>query len=134
MKTITIEDIEYTVEREGNAYQYECEEGSFVIGIDNTTIFMGHNVGHIFSLYVEDEYRGEGIGRQLLTHAISALQERFPHITTISITAVDMSDEGTSLENLNRVIRFYESFGFEATCKAESGSDMIDMVLDLRRV
>jgi ribosomal protein S18 acetylase RimI-like enzyme len=62
----------------------------------------GPGQGEIYACYVQPEWWGRGVGRLLMTHAVTALAEAGLHDVTLWV-----------LEDNHRARRFYEACGFQ---------------------
>lgn len=60
--------------------------------------FMGVTKGNLEMLFIDNNYRGTGVGRELITYAINHLQ----------VTKVDVNEQN------NQAVGFYEHIGFHA--------------------
>lgn len=58
--------------------------------------------GEIYSLYVEPDYRGSGVGRQLLDHAVNWLSAQSAETIRVYVA-----------EGNEQALPFYESLGFK---------------------
>jgi ribosomal protein S18 acetylase RimI-like enzyme len=76
------------------------------------------SVAVVFSMYVNEDHRGRGIGRLLLTSLIDRLST-FPNITTIRLGVTETQEPAR---------RLYESMGFQVVGKTAEG-----IVVDDRR-
>jgi ribosomal protein S18 acetylase RimI-like enzyme len=85
------------------------------------------SVAVVFGMYVNENHRGKGIGRLLLTSLIDRLSS-FPHITTIRLGVTETQDPARTL---------YESVGFRVVGKEEQSIVVDDrhydeLIMELR--
>jgi ribosomal protein S18 acetylase RimI-like enzyme len=78
------------------------------------------SVAVVFGMYVAREYRGQGIGRSLLSSLIDRLSA-FPQICTIRLGVTETQDPARAL---------YESMGFQVIGKTEEGIVVDDRQVD----
>ena len=97
------EDFNYYKEQLPIYFQYVVlygwEEEGVLVG------FMGLTDGNLEMLFVHDDYRGKGSGKQLITHAVDNLQ----------ITKVDVNEQNI------QAVEFYRYIGFQI--KSRSAKD-----------
>ena len=78
------------------------------------------SVAVVFGMYVNENHRGKGIGRLLLTSLIDRLSS-FPQITTIRLGVTETQDPARTL---------YESVGFRVVGKEEQSIVVDDRYYD----
>ena len=82
---------------------FAAKEGGRVIGFADYGPCRDEDLGsagEVYAIYILREYYGRGIGRALMSHALDAMKE----YRQIAVWV---------LENNQRAVRFYESFGYE---------------------
>jgi ribosomal protein S18 acetylase RimI-like enzyme len=87
---------------ESVAVQADAIVGWVVGGHSQDAFRAGPGQGEIFACYVRPEWWGRGVGRLLMTHAVSALAEAGLDDVTLWV-----------LEDNHRARRFYEACGFQ---------------------
>lgn len=95
------EDFLYYKERLPVYFQYVTllgfEQEGVLVG------FMGIAEGNLEMLFVDNNYRGMGIGKKLITYAISNLQ----------VTKVDVNEQNT------QAVGFYKHIGFNVSQRSD---------------
>ncbi len=66
-----------------------------------TTRILADRMGEIFSIFVDERYRGQGVGQKLMLDALDYLNQK--DVNTISTHVLSGND---------KVISFYKKFGF----------------------
>lgn len=69
--------------------------------------FIGLAEGNIEMLFVDNDFRGKGIGRQLISHAVNVS----------GATSVDVNEQNA------QAVGFYEHMGFKQVSRSELDSD-----------
>ena len=74
----------------------------YLLAADSLTLFANGTVTELLELYVEEEYRGQGIGRALVERAVSNARDRGATEVTVPT---------------RRAGSFYTALGFEPTAE-----------------
>jgi ribosomal-protein-alanine N-acetyltransferase len=80
------------------------DEGPVVAGyvVADLTPNFGRDIGHVKDLAVREEFRGAGLGRLLLRHALASLEARGATVTRLEVRASN-----------DAAIALYRDHGFE---------------------
>ena len=87
------------------SYDINCEE----IYDEDGEVTYGDDYWLVSNVFVEKEFRGQGVARKMMIEAIAKMKDERPELK-IKLVAIPQDDE-TDIELLGA---FYESLGFEA--------------------
>jgi len=90
----------------------------WIVGIGNLMIIQDSNRAHALHIYIDKEYRGQGLGEKMMKYLESLAREK--QIETMTLRVMPKNEPARKL---------YEKLGFELNGTSKLGSLMLEKKL-----